>query len=119
MIQTVTMAQDFLQSRVSSTFPSLYCPEKLRPREAESFLQTLLATDVRPSFGMAAVEGYSPNPWRLFRQSGYLERITKQSSAGIHRAYPRMLIKLSKPFLALIFGAESGGPFLPACILAF
>jgi len=83
MIQTVTMAQE------------LYCKaalvdygELLRSQShcdlvgAESLLQDAFATDVRPAIHeWRRAKGLPDNPMEAFRQSGYLERISKERAA--------------------------------------
>ena len=58
------------------------CPESCDLVKAESFLQDAFATDVRPIIQeWRQSKGIPLNPLEAFRQSGYLERITKQRSA--------------------------------------
>jgi L-rhamnose isomerase/sugar isomerase len=49
---------------------------------AESLLQDAFATDVRPVIQeWRESKGLPKNPMEAFRQSGYLERITKERAA--------------------------------------
>ena len=49
---------------------------------AESVLQDAFATDVRPAIHeWRDSKGLPKNPMEAFRQSGYLERITKERAA--------------------------------------
>jgi L-rhamnose isomerase / sugar isomerase len=49
---------------------------------AESLLQDAFATDVRPVIQeWRSTKGLPGNPMEAFRQSGYLERITKERAA--------------------------------------
>jgi L-rhamnose isomerase/sugar isomerase len=50
--------------------------------KAESWLQDAFATDVRPAIReWRASKGLPQDPMEAFRQSGYLEQITKERSA--------------------------------------
>jgi L-rhamnose isomerase / sugar isomerase len=49
---------------------------------AESCLQDAFKTDVRPAIAdWRTAKGLPPDPLEAFRQSGYLERITKERAA--------------------------------------
>jgi L-rhamnose isomerase/sugar isomerase len=83
MIQTVTMAQmlyskaavvDYAELAVAQTRCDLV--------KAESLLQDAFATDVRPIIDeWRASKGLPRDPMSAFRESGYLERITKERAA--------------------------------------
>jgi hypothetical protein len=84
---------------------------------AESLVQDAFATDVRPVIQeWRDSKGLPKNPMEAFRQSGYLERITKERAA--RNSTERLLLCLTalimlnstqgKPYLAFDFGAESG-----------
>ena len=82
-IQTVTMAQELfskaalVDGRELATAQS-HC-DLVR---AESLLQDAFATDVRPVIqDWRDSKGLPKNPMEAFRQSGYLERITKERAA--------------------------------------
>jgi L-rhamnose isomerase/sugar isomerase len=83
MIQTITMAQQLFAKA------ALVNPEKLAAAQkncdvvqAESILQDAFATDVRPAIrDWRASKGLPPDPMEAFRESGYLERITKERAA--------------------------------------
>ena len=50
--------------------------------QAESLLQDAFSTDVRPAIQeWRDSKGLPGNPMEAFRQSGYLERITKERAA--------------------------------------
>src|SRR5882724_467403 len=84
MIQTVTMAQELFAKSCLVNFSELVTAQKNCDLvRAESLLQDAFATDVRPMlWEWRQAKGIPPNPMEAFRQSGYLERITKQRSAG-------------------------------------
>lgn len=84
MIQTVTMAQELFAKSCLVNFSELVSVQKSCDLvRAESLLQDAFATDVRPLLReWRQSKGIPPNPMEAFRQSGYLERITKQRSAG-------------------------------------
>jgi len=83
MIQTVIMAQQLY------TKAALVDGEKLASAQkscdlvrAESILQDAFATDVRPAIQeWRASKGLPNDPLEAFRESGYLERITKERAA--------------------------------------
>jgi L-rhamnose isomerase/sugar isomerase len=80
MIQTVTMAQQLFAKA------ALVDSDKLATAQrncdlvgAESLLQDAFATDVRPAVQeWRQSRGLPKDPMEAFRQSGYLERITKE-----------------------------------------
>jgi L-rhamnose isomerase / sugar isomerase len=83
MIQTVCMAQELYAKAALVDYPEL-----LRAQEgcdlvrAESLLQDAFATDVRPLIReWRKSKGLPESPLDAFRQSGYLERITKERGA--------------------------------------
>lgn len=83
MIQTITMAQQLFAKA------ALVNPERLAAAQkncdlvqAESILQDAFATDVRPAIReWTGSKGLPPDPMEAFRESGYLERITKERAA--------------------------------------
>jgi L-rhamnose isomerase/sugar isomerase len=83
MIQTVTMAQEIFAKSCLVNCSDLVCAQKSCDLvRAESLLQDAFATDVRPLLReWRQSKGIPPNPMEAFRQSGYLEHITKQRSA--------------------------------------
>jgi L-rhamnose isomerase/sugar isomerase len=84
MIQTVTMAQEIFAKACLVNCSELASAQKsCELVRAESLLQDAFATDVRPLLReWRQSKGIPQNPMEAFRQSGYLERITKQRSAG-------------------------------------
>src|SRR5258705_9486694 len=84
MIQTVTMAQELFAKSCLVNFSELVTAQNNCDLvRAESLLQDAFATDVRPMLReWRQSKGIPPNPMEAFRPSGYLERITKQRSAG-------------------------------------
>jgi len=83
MIQTATMAQELLSKAALVDHGALVkTQEKCDLVRAESFLQDAFATDVRPVIQEWRESVKLPkDPMDAFRQSGYLERITKERSA--------------------------------------
>lgn len=83
MIQTVAMAQELYSKAALVDYPELIRAQKSCDLvKAESLLQDAFATDVRPSIQeWRQSKGLPKDPMEAFRQSGYLERITKQRSA--------------------------------------
>jgi L-rhamnose isomerase/sugar isomerase len=83
MIQTVTRAQEIFAKSCLVNCSDLVCAQKSCDLvRAESLLQDAFATDVRPLLReWRQSKGIPPNPMEAFRQSGYLEHITKQRSA--------------------------------------
>jgi L-rhamnose isomerase/sugar isomerase len=83
MIQTVTMAQQLYSKAALVDHNALAAAQsKCELVKAESLLQDAFATDVRPAIReWRASKGLPPDPMEAFRQSGYLEQITKERSA--------------------------------------
>ena len=83
MIQTATMAQELFSKAALIDYRELSgAQEKCDLIRAESLLQDAFATDVRPVIHeWKESKGLPKNPMDAFRQSGYLEHITKQRSA--------------------------------------
>jgi len=83
MIQTVTMAQELFSKAALVNHTELVAAQKKCDLvKAESLLQDAFATDVRPAIReWRDSKGLPKNPMEAFRQSGYLERITKERSA--------------------------------------
>jgi len=79
MIQTVKMAQELYSKAALVAHVQLAEAQKNTDLvRAESILQDAFATDVRPAIQeWRASKGLPPDPMEAFRQSGYLERITK------------------------------------------
>jgi len=83
MIQTVTMAQQLFAKAALVDAGKLATAQKnCNLIEAESLLQNAFATDVRPTIQeWRDSKGLPKDPMEAFRQSGYLERITKDRAA--------------------------------------
>ena len=83
MIQTVTMAQQLYAKAALVDGKTLAGAQKSCDLvRAESILQDAFATDVRPAIrDWRHSKGLPQDPAEAFRQSGYLERITKDRSA--------------------------------------
>jgi L-rhamnose isomerase/sugar isomerase len=83
MIQTVKMAQELYSKATLVDYPALTDAQKSCDLvRAESLLQDAFATDVRPFINeWRTANDLSIDPTEAFRQSGYLERITKDRSA--------------------------------------
>jgi len=83
MIQTVTMAQQLFAKAALIDAENLAMAQKNCDLvRAESMLQDAFATDVRPPIqAWRASKGLPKDPMEAFRQSGYLERITKERAA--------------------------------------
>ena len=83
MIQTVTMAQQLFAKAALVDAKKLATAQKSCSLvEAESVLQDAFATDVRPAIReWRESKGLPKDPMEAFRQSGYLERITKERAA--------------------------------------
>jgi L-rhamnose isomerase/sugar isomerase len=83
MIQTVNMAQELFSKAALVDAPELAAAQKNCDLvRAESLLQDAFATDVRPVIqDWRDSKGLPKNPLEAFRQSGYLERITKERAA--------------------------------------
>jgi L-rhamnose isomerase / sugar isomerase len=83
MIQTVTVAQELLSKAALVDGRELAVAQtNCDLMRAESLLQDAFATDVRPAIReWRESKGLPKNPMEAFRQSGYLERITKERTA--------------------------------------
>jgi L-rhamnose isomerase/sugar isomerase len=83
MIQTVTVAQELFCKAVLVDSPELAMAQKNCDLvRAESLLQDAFATDVRPAIcEWRSSKGLPRYPMEAFRQSGYLERITRERTA--------------------------------------
>jgi L-rhamnose isomerase/sugar isomerase len=80
MIQTVTMAQQLFTKAALVDSAALAMTQKNCDLvRAESLLQDAFATDVRPAIkAWRDSKGLPTDPMEAFRQSGYLERISKE-----------------------------------------
>jgi L-rhamnose isomerase / sugar isomerase len=83
MLQTVSMAQELFAKACLVDHAALADAQKRCDLvKAESFLQDAFATDVRPVIQeWRRSKGLPLNPLEAFRQSGYLERVTRERSA--------------------------------------
>jgi L-rhamnose isomerase/sugar isomerase len=83
MIQTVTVAQELFSKAALVDGRELAAAQNnCDLMRAESLLQDAFATDVRPAIQeWRESKGLPKNPMEAFRQSGYLERITKERAA--------------------------------------
>ncbi|HEX6823529.1 MAG TPA: TIM barrel protein [Candidatus Sulfotelmatobacter sp.] len=83
MIQTVTMAQQLFAKAALVDYERLAAAQaKCDLVEAESRLQDAFAADVRPVIqDWRESKGLPRDPMEAFRQSGYLEHITKERAA--------------------------------------
>ena len=83
MIQTVTIAQQlFAKAALVDTTKLATAQEKCALVDAESLLQDAFATDVRPVIcEWRNSKGLPKDPMEAFRESGYLQRITKERAA--------------------------------------
>ncbi|HTS09026.1 MAG TPA: TIM barrel protein [Candidatus Eisenbacteria bacterium] len=83
MIQTVTVAQQlFAKAALVDAKKLAEAQKKCDLIAAESQLQNAFATDVRPAIQeWRESKGLPKDPMEAFRQSGYLERITKERAA--------------------------------------
>jgi L-rhamnose isomerase / sugar isomerase len=83
MIQTVTMAQQlFVKAALVDAEKLVVLQKKCDLVAAESLLQDAFATDVRPAIQeWRESKGLPKDPMGAFRESGYLERITKDRAA--------------------------------------
>jgi L-rhamnose isomerase / sugar isomerase len=83
MIQTVTVAQELFSKAALVDGRELAAAQNnCDLMRAESLLQDAFATDVRPVIQeWRESKGLPKNPMEAFRQSGYLERITKERAA--------------------------------------
>jgi L-rhamnose isomerase / sugar isomerase len=87
MIQTVTMAQQLFAKAALVDAKKLATAQKNCDLvQAESLLQDAFATDVRPAIqDWKLSKGLPKDPLEAFRQSGYLERITKErATKNVH-----------------------------------
>jgi L-rhamnose isomerase/sugar isomerase len=80
MVQTVAMAQElFSKAALVDEEKLAFAQKQCDLMTAESLLQDAFATDVRPAIReWRESKGLPTNPMDAFRQSGYLERITKE-----------------------------------------
>jgi L-rhamnose isomerase/sugar isomerase len=83
MIQTVTIAQQLFAKAALVDFEELASAQKNCDLvKAETLLQDAFNTDVRPAIrDWRASKGLPEDPMEAFRQSGYLERISKERAA--------------------------------------
>jgi L-rhamnose isomerase / sugar isomerase len=83
MIQTVKTAQELYAKSVLVDYAKLVAAQNSCDLvRAESALQDAFATDVRPMIEEWRIsKGLPADPMEAFRQSGYLERVTKERSA--------------------------------------
>lgn len=83
MIQTVTVAQELYSKAAMLDFPKLIrAQQDCELVKAESMLQDCFATDVRPAIReWRKSKGLPEDPMEAFRQSGYLERITRERAS--------------------------------------
>jgi L-rhamnose isomerase / sugar isomerase len=83
MIQTVNMAQQlFAKAALVDAKKVATAQKNCNLVEAESALQDAFATDVRTAIQEWRIsKGLPKDPMEAFRQSGYLERITKERAA--------------------------------------
>lgn len=83
MIQTVIMAQQLFAKAALVDYAELAAAQrKCELVPAESLLQDAFATDVRPALEQwRNSKGLPKDPLQAFRESGYLERITKERAA--------------------------------------
>jgi len=83
MIQTVIMAQQlFAKAALVDTKKLATAQKNCNLVDAESTLQEAFATDVRPAIQeWRESKGLPKDPMAAFRQSGYLERISKERAA--------------------------------------
>jgi L-rhamnose isomerase/sugar isomerase len=83
MIQTVTMAQELFSKAALVDHRALAAAQtKCDLVRAESLLQDAFAHDVRPAIQeWRDSKGLPKDPMHAFRQSGYLERITRERAA--------------------------------------
>ncbi|HVO58226.1 MAG TPA: TIM barrel protein [Dongiaceae bacterium] len=83
MIQTVTMAQELFAKAALVDHAALVSAQgKCELVKAEGLLQDAFATDVRPLIrDWRAARGLPQEPMAAFRESGYLERVTRERAA--------------------------------------
>jgi L-rhamnose isomerase/sugar isomerase len=80
MIQTVVMAQALAVKAALVDHERLVAAERAQDLvRAEACLQDAFATDVRPAIAeWRRAKGLPPDPLEAFRESGYLERVTRE-----------------------------------------
>jgi L-rhamnose isomerase/sugar isomerase len=80
MIQTVTVAQELFAKAALVDHAALAAAQKAPDLvRAESILQDAFATDVRPLIReWRSTKGLPADPMEAFRQSGYLERVSRE-----------------------------------------
>lgn len=80
MIQTVTTAQELWAKAAIVDHETLAAAQKSCSLvDAENCLKDAFSTDVRPAIReWAASQGLPADPMRAFRESGYLERVTRE-----------------------------------------
>jgi len=83
MIQTVTMAQELFAKAALVDHAALAAAQRATDLvRAEACLQDAFATDVRPAIReWRASKGLPADPMQAFRDSGYLERISRERGA--------------------------------------
>lgn len=83
MIQTVTMAQELFAKAALVDHAALAAAQRVSDIvRAEACLQDAFATDVRPAIReWRASKGLAADPMQAFRESGYLERISRERGA--------------------------------------
>jgi L-rhamnose isomerase/sugar isomerase len=83
MLQTVMNAQELYAKASLVDYERLIAAQRHTDLvSAESCLQDAFKTDVRPAIAdWRTAKGLPPDPLEAFRQSGYLERITKERAA--------------------------------------
>jgi L-rhamnose isomerase/sugar isomerase len=88
MIQTVTMAQLLFSKAAIVDYSTLAAAQQSCDLvRAEGLLQDAFATDVRPAIQQwRDSNGLPKDPIEAFRESGYLERITKERAARNSRS---------------------------------
>jgi L-rhamnose isomerase/sugar isomerase len=88
MIQTVSMAQQlFAKAMLVDARELATAQSNCDLVRAESLLQDAFATDVRPEIqAWRKSKGLPKDPMEAFRQSGYLERITKERASRNSRS---------------------------------
>ena len=83
MVQTVSMAQSLYAKAALVDHEALVATQRMTDLvRAEGFLQDAFATDVRPAIAeWRRARGLAGDPLEALRQSGYVERITKERGA--------------------------------------
>ncbi len=83
MIQTVNIAQElFAKASLVDHTELAAAQQNCDLVKAETLLQDAFATDVRPAIhAWRESKGLPKDPMEAFRQSGYLERITKERAS--------------------------------------